>query len=293
VAELAARQHGVVSIAQLRALSVDANAVKYRLRAGRLHRVHRGVYAVGHTRLSREGHYLAAVLACGPGAVLSHRAAGALLGLIISDRSRIDVTVPAPLRPRSGIDLHRTRCLEANDITEKKGIPTTTPARTIQDLADVLPERRLEKAIAQAQILHHLDPDSLIAQLNGRHGASKLQRALATDPQRTRSELEDLFLGLCKSARRPRPEVNATIHTREGPIEADFCWPEHRLSIETDGHAFHANRHAFENDRLRDELLTAEGWRVVRLTWRRIERDPPGVIETLGRLLPEPAEQTA
>jgi len=269
LAELATVQHGVVGRAQLHELGLDNAAIARRIRAGRLHRLQRGVYAVGHTVLSRNGAYLAAVLACGPDAVLSHRSAAALWGLRPSDAPRIDVTVPhtSGFRTTTTVVVHRP--LRTPDPMTHAGVPVTTPGRTLADLALGLPRRQLENAVEAAERLR------LHVALDDDHpGARRLRDAADADRPFTRSELEDAFLELCDRHEIPRPLVNTQVQG----FEVDFCWPEHRLIVETDGH-HHRTRAAFERDRGRDALLTALGWRVMRFTARQLRRGPARVAE--------------
>jgi hypothetical protein len=276
LAELAARQHGVVGVEDLRALGFDRDAIARRVASGRLHRLHRGVYAVGHTVLSRNGAYLAAVLACGPDAVLSHRSAAALWGLRPSDAPRIDVTVPhtSGFRTTRAIVVHRP--LRTPDPMTHAGVPVTTPGRTLADLALGVPRRQLENAVEAAERLRlHVEID------DDHPGARRLRAAANADLPFTRSELEDAFIEVCERCDISRPPVNSI---QEG-VEVDFCWPAHRLIVETDGHAHHGTRAAFERDRARDAQLTALGWRVVRLTERQIREEPERVAALLERLL--------
>jgi len=269
---LAACQHGVVERGQLRELGFDNAAIARRIRAGRLHRLHRGVYAVGHTVLSRNGAYLAAVLACGPYAVLSHRSAAALWGLRPSDAPRIDVTVPRTCGFRTTRTIVVHRPLRTPDPMTHAGIPVTTPGRTLADLATALPRRQLENAVEAAERLRlHLVID------DDHPGAKRLQDAAGADIPFTRSELEIAFLELCDRYAVPRPLVNTI---QEG-FEVDFCWPEHRLIVETDGHEHHGTRAAFERDRARDALLTALDWRVMRFTDHRVRTAAAGVAALL------------
>jgi very-short-patch-repair endonuclease len=262
VAELAARQHGVVSAAQLGAAGLDRHAVARRVKAGRLHRVHRGVYAVGHKRLSFEGRCLAAVLACGESAVLSHRSAGVLWGMLLPSLHPIDVTVPSHSgrEKRRGIVLHRSTTVGSELVTRRNGIPLTCPARTLQDLRRVLSPKWLQKASRKALDLR-LDVTS----------------ALDAEPDLTRSELERLFLRLCRSHSLPSPEVNAGI----GPFEVDFLWRDLSLIVETDGFRHHSSRAAFESDRARDARLQALGYRVLRFTYRQVRETPQAVVASL------------
>lgn len=264
LADLAARQHGVLSLAQLRAAGVTDDAVDWRLRRKRLHRVHRGVYAVGHARLGERGHLWAAVLAV-PGGVLSHRTAAAVWDLCPMPSSRLDVTTTGAARSTKKLRVHHTARLDA---TEADGLAVTTVARTLADLA-ANNERRLDRMMARAEHHRLLDTTALAEQF-GRPGGRRLQAALselqAHGPQPTRSELEERFLDEVKRAGLPRPEVNA----RVAGFEVDFVWREQRLIVETDGAATHLTAKAFEEDRRRDALLASAGWRVLRFTWRQV-----------------------
>jgi predicted transcriptional regulator of viral defense system len=271
LAELAERQWGVVSLAQLRELGLATGAVEHRVRLGRLHRVHRGVYAVGHVALRREGRWLAAVLACGTGAVLSHRTAAKHWGLLHSDQTRIDVTAPRSRGGAPGIRLHRSRSLDALDTTSHEGIPITTVPRTLLDLAARVNAHRLERALAQAERLRLYDDRAirdLLARTNGHRGKAILERAIAHEPKLTRSELEARVLGAVRDAGLPEPMVNTALNALDHqPIEVDLHWPAHHLIVELDGYATHGTRHAFEADRRRDAALQAAGQRVMRFTW--------------------------
>jgi very-short-patch-repair endonuclease len=272
LAVLAGRQWGVVSLAQLCGLGLSPGAVGHRLRVGRLHRVRRGVYAVGHAVLSKEARWLAAVLASGPGAVLSHRSAAAHWGLLQSAATLIDVTAPVTRHGSPGIRLHRSRSLDARDTTSHEGIPITTVPRTLLDLAATIQSHRLERALAQAERLQLYDHRAIIdaiARSNGHRGRTALAQATAREAKLTRSELEAWFLNLVRETGLPEPLANLALTAPDHPhIEVDFCWPSHRLIVELDGWDTHRTRAAFEADRRRDAALQAAGWRVVRFTWR-------------------------
>lgn len=285
---LAIRQHGVITLAQLVELGLSASAVRSRVAAGRLHRVHTGVFAVGHAPLTRDGHQMAAVLACGAGAALSHRSAAAKLGLRPTDRSAIDVTSPGRTgRARRGIDSHSGATLAPDDVEEVDGIRCTNVPRTLLDLAEVVGQRQLERACAQAEVLQRFDLHALedvLARANGRHGAATLRAVLAGHAIAatiTRSELEERFLTFLDAAVLPVPDVN----TRIEEMEVDFAWRSARLIVELDGFAAHSTRTAFERDRARDRRLQAAGWRVVRVTWRQLYEDPRGLARELEALL--------
>jgi hypothetical protein len=292
IAALAGSQHGVIARTQLAALGIGRRAIGHRLRCGRLHPLHRGVYAVGHRVVSREGRWMAAVLAMGSGAVLSHRSAAALWGMRATTRTRIEVAVPGRPGSRPALQVHRVR-LAADETTTHRGIPVTTPNRTLLDLAAVLDARQLEKPINEAEILRLTNPislDDLLERHRGRRGAKALREILATrdlGSTITRSELEDRFLRFLDEAVLPRPEVNVALRVAGQWIEADCVWPNHRLIVELDGHATHATAGGFERDRARDRALHADGWRVVRITWRQLHEERDAVARDLERLLTE------
>lgn len=278
LAELAGAQHGVVSLAQLRGVGLSDSGVRARVRTGRLHCVHRGVYAVGHPRLTRRGLWMAAVLAGGPGAVLSHRSAAALHDLRRSDRRTVDVSAPRG-RSRAGLDVHRS-LVGDEDRACVDGIPCTSVARTLLDLAEAVDRAGLERAVDRAEQVRLLDVraiEEVLARANGRRGVGVLRSVLARfDPQRarTRSELEQRFLRLCDRAGVPRPRVNHLVDVAGETVEVDFAWPRRRLAVETDGHAFHGTRRSFEADRRRDQRLRRAGWETLRFTWRQVVEEP-------------------
>ena len=291
MAALAQRQHGVVSMAQLRALGLERGAIEWRLRRGRLHRVHRGVYAVGHRRLAVRGRLWAAVLACGgiDVAALSHRTAAAVWDLSPLPAGQVDVTSLHRSTSTHTLRVHRGDTLDPlNDVVRQPdGLPVTTVARTLADLAQVLTAHQLERACHRAEILRALDApavEQLLDRLPGRRSKS-LRRALAglaaADPDVTRSELEERFLALVADAHLPRPQANVNVAGHE----VDFLWPAARLVAETDGAAAHLTPTAFDEDRRRDAALQVAGYRVVRFTWRQVTRHPDGVAETLRALL--------
>jgi very-short-patch-repair endonuclease len=288
IAALATRQHGVVSRAQLYSLGLGRRAIEHRLETGRLLSMHRGVYAVGHKKVSRRGRWMAAVLAAGPDAVLSHRDAAALWGVRPCNRARIEVTVPRPQRSRAGIQVHNAP-LPADETTVIEGIPVTTVPRTLLDLAAVVDRQQLERALEQAEAQRLTDPvslDELLQRYPGRRGSRKLAKARARGARGiTRSKLEERFQALLDEAVLPRPELNAPIELNGRQFEADCVWRKQRLIVELDGRAWHDTRQAFERDRERDRLLQAAGWRVVRITWRQLRDDPQAVARDLRRLL--------
>ena len=273
IARLAAHQHGVLSVQQLKGLGLSTSAIGDRVTAGRLHRIHRGVYAVGHDALSNEGSWMAAVLACGDGAVLSHGDAAALWRMLRPHRApaaggrgehSVDVTVPSGngRARRPGIRVHRSSFLSTADLTCHNGIPVTKPARTLRDLRRVLPARQFAAAVRQAEFL-------------------RLSIGDAASSDRTRSELEARFLALLRRHRLPQPVVNVEVAT----YIVDFLWPIERLIAELDGWEAHGTRSAFEADRSRDAHLKVLGYEVVRFTWRQIESDSATVAATIRALL--------
>jgi very-short-patch-repair endonuclease len=287
VADLAIRQWGVVSAEQLYALGLTPAAVTRRVQAGRLHRLFRGVYAVGHDRLRREGRFLAAVLACGDGAVLSHLSAAAHWELLRTEGTAVDVTARRGRRGVSGIRLHRSRSLDDKDTTNRDGIPVTTLARTLLDLAGTIPGHRLERALAQAErlrIYDHRAITDVIARTSGHRGGTILARATALEPRLTRSELEALFQRLVRKAGLPEPLSNHDIEVPDhGREEVDFYWPAHRLVVETDGWETHGTRSAFQSDRRKDAALTAAGYKVMRFTYDDVTLEGATVVRRLRR----------
>ena len=271
----------MVSRDQLVGLGLGADAVDWRVRRRRLHRVHRGVYAVGHLSLTRNGRFMAAVLACGEGAALSHFSA-AVLWEMLGDRNwPIHVTAPRDRR-RPGIRVHRAG-LEGERV-RRDGIVVTTPGRTLVDLADVAPRRLLERALDEADYLR-LDTSGL-APRRGRRGEGVVSSVLAVHAPgstRTRSELEERFLQLCDEYGIERPEVNVHV---EG-YECDFVWRAQALVVETDGGAAHGTARARERDRIKDVELLLQGWRVVRITWVRLFNEPGQVAAQITELLPQ------
>ena len=291
LAVLADRQHGVVSTAQLMALGLARIAIARRTRAGRLHPVHRGVYAVGHLRLSARGRLWAALLASGgpSAAVVSHRSAAALWDLLPTPAGRPELTTLGHGASTPAIRVHRSRSLdpERDVVHDAEGLPRTSVTRTLIDLADVLPPHRLRRACHQAQFLRRLDAGELVAALDRLPGrrARGLRAALAelaiADPELTRSILERRLLTLVAEAGLPRPATNVIV---EGD-EVDLFWRAQRLIAEADGAAAHLTPRAFERDRRRDAALQVKGYRVVRFTWAQVTREPRAVGATLRALL--------
>jgi very-short-patch-repair endonuclease len=286
VVEVAEKQHGVVTLAQLRAAGLGEKAIRHRVGRRWLVRMHRGIYRVGPVADPLAAPF-AAVLAGGPSAVLSHDAAAILHGLAKGPPRRFDVTITSGHRRPQGVVLHRAR-LREDERTLREGIPVTTAARTLVDLATRWRRRDLERAVEQAVILGAATEDELreAAEIR-RKGAARLRAVLdaLTSPSLTRSEAERRLLELIRSADLPRPVTN----TRIGRYEVDALWPDHRLVVEVDGYAFHSTRQAFERDRARDAALQVAGHRVLRLTWRQIAGRPHAVVATLAAALGSPS----
>jgi very-short-patch-repair endonuclease len=285
IGALAAAQGGRVSREQLLRQGIGASAIDHRVRSGRLHLVHRGVYAVGHPAATITGEWWAALLACGDEAVLSHATAACACELMDRPGPRVHVTTARTgIRAPSGVLLHRSRCLYEHERTEVDGMPVTTAARTILDLAATLPVRRLEQLLDRAEARKLVSLEDLtraIADHPGRRGTPRLRAVLAAyTPTVTRSELEERFLELCDRHAVRRPVMNAWV---DG-FEVDAHWPAARLVVELDGYAFHRSPTAFETDRARDVALTVAGWRVVRFTYRQIADEPARVAATIRRL---------
>jgi hypothetical protein len=292
VAGLAARQHGVVGRGQLLAAGLSNDAIDRRIRLSRLHPLHRGVYAVGHPLVSLPGIWMAAVLAAGPEAVLSHHAAAALWRIRDPRDSKPEVIVRRRVdRPRIAA---RRIALQDDEVTIERGIPVTTPARTLFDLAHALTQQQLEAAITEAEINRLGSPTSLadlVARYPGRRGIATLRSILEHHDRIgrtvTRSDLEVAFLAFLDAHGLPRPKTNAAIELEDGrqPM-VDAVWPERRLVAELDSYGIHTTRRNFEEDRARDRALTAHGWRVVRITWRQLhDRDRTALAAELAALL--------
>jgi very-short-patch-repair endonuclease len=285
VARIATDQHGVVTRSQLLDAGVKQRVIAHRLRTGALHRLHRGVYTVGYRSTSPLTHAMAAVLACGPQAVLSHRSAAWLWEIDVTWRGPTEVTTTArSARDRDGVTVHRSRTLTQRHVTVRRGIPVTTVARTLVDLADVLDDRSLARALNEAQLKRLVRLDELAAllpQLKGRHAAKRLRPFVQRPDAPTRSVLEDAFLNLVERHALPRPEVNQ----RLAGYEVDMLWRKQRLVAELDGRRYHEHARAFEHDRDKDATLLAAGYRVVRVTWRRLVDEPKREAERLRALL--------
>lgn len=273
IGRLASRQHGVVSLVQLLALGVTRRAIEVRVGQERLLRLHRGVYAVGHAALTSLSRDMAAVLACGPGALLSHRSAAHAWLLLRSSSPRIEVTASRGCKPKPGIVVHRSRLIHPGDRALVNGIPTTSVARTLVDLADVVDDGRFADAVNEAEVQRLFDLveiEATLERLPGRRGRHRVRRVLAAyrpDPSFTRSRAERRFLRLCAEHGLPRPSTCVFM----AGYEVDAYWADARFGIELDGEAFHHTTRAFHDDRSRDRHLAALGIQVNRVTWRDLQ----------------------
>lgn len=287
ITRLAARQHGLVTRRQLLDAGLSARQLDRRVASSRLRPAQRGVYQVGPL-VSPRAREMAAVLACGPGAHLSHKSAAAVWGLLPPDvSSPVHVTVAGRDRSqRTGIVVHRVPALERSEVTRVDGIPITAPPRTLFDVASVVRGRELEQAVAQAErqgLTRRSELLSVISHHRRRPGVRAMRHMLEDDvePVLARSEAEERFLALVRKTQLPRPKVNTWI----GGHEVDFLWRLERLIVEVDGFAFHSSREKFEGDRRRDADLSAMGFHVLRVTWRQVTQQPEVVLVLVAQAL--------
>ena len=288
LAVLAGRQHGVVAAWQLLRIGFSRKQIEHRVRTRRLQGRFRGVYAVGHAAVTREGRWLAAVLAAGRGAVLSHRDAAALWGLADYAGAAIEVTVPGTgSRDAAGLRIHRTRHLHPSDISSHRSIPVTSPARTLLDLATMIAPRHVELAFEEALRRGVVSVEAVREQVErnpGRKGAPVLRDLLGRAPAnlaRTKSRLEARFLRFCAEEDLPLPGVNVFV----AGFEVDAHWPGTNLIVELDSWEFHSDRASFERDRAKWTDLSAAGYRVIVVTHRRLERERSKLAGSLRGLL--------
>jgi very-short-patch-repair endonuclease len=280
---VAARQHGVVSRDQLLELGYSAQSIKHRVARGRLHPVWPGVYAPGRPELGRHGTWMAAVLSCGPRAALSHESAGALLGILARETGPVEVSVPRAVarRGRPGIAVHRRATLAPWELSDRHGIPVTSPARTLVDLASRLTRDDLEGAIGEADKRDLIDPESLrraLPDFGGQPGVAALRDTLDRRTfTLTDSELERRFLPIARQAGLPPPEPQRWVNG----FRVDFYWPELRLVVETDGLRYHRTPAQQAKDRLRDQAHAAAGLTPLRFTRAQVRFEPEHVRRTL------------
>jgi very-short-patch-repair endonuclease len=290
LAELAEQQHGVVAQRQLRGLGISKDRIRGRLRRRQLHPIHRGVYAYGFRLVGNEARWMAAVLACGPDAVLSHRSAAQLWGLQRGSSWSTEVTRAKGWRAPDGVVAHRAE-LPDDERTVVDGIPVTTSPRTILDLAAVASRRQVERALNEVEVLGLTDrlsiPD-LLSRYPRRRGTAVLCELLDDAFESggvTENDFEELFVPLLDSHGLPRPRFNADIAVAGRFFRADCLWRKERLIVELDGRAAHGTRKAFESDRERDRLLMVDGWLVMRITWRQLRTQQSAIASDLRRAL--------
>lgn len=286
LAQLAGRQYGIVSHSQLIELGYSEAAIARGVQSGRLHRVLRGAYGVGHDAISSHGRCLAAVLTCGSGALLSHTSSGWLWGLTDFCPVLPHVTVPIRGHQRPGVRIHHSTILEEEDLAETEGIATTSVPRTLLDMAGEVRDRGLNRSVEKAERMGLLDIgplDSLLVRAGGHPGRRRLRSAveLYRDPAFSRARSERLFLDLVRKAGLPRPALNTYVEAQE----IDAYWEAERFAVEVDGWEVHRTRAAFERDPLRIEELKLAGVDAIRITARRIEREPAVVGDRLRILL--------
>jgi very-short-patch-repair endonuclease len=290
IAWIAGRQLGLIATWQLQALGISHSAITRMLRRGALHRVHRGVFLVGHELQLPGARELAAVLACGDWSFVSHRSAAALWGLTKVAAAEVEVSVVARnCKSREGLRVHRLARLDPRDSAAKNGIPITAPSRALVDLAASAGSDEVEAALAEARaqrIVSDRQLSDALDRAGNRAGVGALRALLRHQggPRLTRSEAERRLLRLIRAARLPEPEANVRI---EG-FEVDFLWPEARLIVEVDGFAFHGHRPAFERDRVRDMVLRDRGFEVIRVTWKQLVDQPLLVVAHIARALERP-----
>lgn len=283
---LAARQHGMVTRRQLLRAGLSDDVVDARIGRGQLTRVYRGVFQVGPIVAPRAPE-MAACLACGGAAFVGHRSAAVLWQLLPPDPQarKVDIVMRRGIRRHPAIRIRRAGSLRDTEVTRLDGLPVTTPARTIVDLAASASPRDLERALAEALARRRTtrgELQKMLAHARGRRGTAALRAWLEErGPALTRSEAEERFLALVRRAQLPEPELNV----RVAGFEVDFLWRSEQLVAEVDGFAFHADAAAFENDRRRDLALTSTGLRVVRITWQQLMNEPEAVLVRLAQAL--------
>jgi very-short-patch-repair endonuclease len=283
LARIASRAHGVVTREQLLGAEITAEEIRQRLQRGALIAVYRGVYRVGHRAPSVEARYMAAVKACGEGAVLSGRAAGHLLGLLKGTPPDPEVTTPTERRVK-GLTTRRSRRLDRRDRTLWHGIPVTSVPRTLVDLASLLSSDALALAVHEAGIRHHTTPDQIeavLARLRTAPGAGRLRRVIHGDVHVTLSKLERRFLALLREAGLPLPQTNRPA----GGRRVDCRWRDLRLTVELDGYRYHRSRHAWEQDRRREREARERGDEFRRYTYADVFEEPAAMLADLRRLL--------
>jgi very-short-patch-repair endonuclease/predicted transcriptional regulator of viral defense system len=291
IARVAKRQYGVISRTQLLSLGFEAGAIGRRIRAGRLHQLHPGVYSVGHRVVPRQGHWMAAVLASGPGAVLSHWSAAALWMIRPNSRSAIDVTTAHRSRSWKGIKRHVSLVPEDERVVEE-GIPVTSVPRTTFDLAATEDMDRVVAMLREAEYRELWDRLSLwdlLERYPGKRGSRKVRLALERikeEPSgRKRSKLEERFSPFLRRWHLPLPRYNDWIQAGGKRYQVDCHWPGTNEIVELDGWAGHKGRVAFREDRARDRRLKVAGYSITHLTWNQLDDEPEAIAADLRALL--------
>jgi very-short-patch-repair endonuclease len=293
LAAIASAQEGVVALWQVCAAGLSARAVQNRAQARRLHRLFPAVYAVGHPAVSSDGRRIAAVLACGEGAVLSRFSAAKAWGILNGDGRRFDVVAPGRSGGRVGderlIDLRRTRRLADEDVTVLRGIPITTLARTLLDLAGCARARVLRRAVHEAEVMRLLDVDAVLATIErnpGRRGTRTLRELLAVPaPDPSNGELATAFLAVCVDHGLAAPRLGVFVDGGDRLYEADALFAAERVIVELDGRQVHGTARNFQADRRRDSVLAAHGYQTLRYTWRRLHDEPAAIAAELRQIL--------
>lgn len=280
--ELARNQHGVLSRDQLVEIGYKRHAIDHRIRTGRLHPLHRGIYAVGRPHVTVHGRWMAGVLACGDGAIISHSSAGALWRIGPEDRGVVELSLPSPFqRCRPGLRIHRRPSIDPGDVTTEYGIPVTTPVQTLIDMSLRLDRPGIERMINEADKYNVLHPPGLRRALDergGEPGAAKLRHILDRRTFRlTKEELERRFLPLARRAGLPTPLTGRWVNE----FEVDFYWPGLGLVVETDGLRYHRTPAEQARDRLRDQTHTAAGLTSLRFTHEQVRYEPEHVLAVL------------
>ena len=288
---MASRQKGIVTYAQLRAAGLSPGKIKRSVRIGAFHRLYLGVYAVGHTALAPWARELAALLACGKGAIISHWSAALLWGLIDRAPAQVDVTLTSRrCRHKAGIALHQALGLDKRDLRVRHNVPVTSPARTLIDLAAVTGTDELERLVAEARIKRLIRPAELEKALErhrGRNGAGRMRdlRRAEGRPGITRSKAERILRRMLGRADLPQPRTNVRLRSAGRTYETDFLWPSEKVVVEVDSWGFHGHRAAFERDRRKTMALQAAGYHVIRITAVQLELEPLLVIAQIARAL--------
>jgi very-short-patch-repair endonuclease len=284
IAKIAGRQDNVITWEQLLSAGLGRGAIAHRVAAGSMQRLHRTVYLLGAAPPTLMARARAAAMACGPDAVVSHHSAAQMFGLLTEAERYVDVTVAGRnFAPRSGIRRHRVAQFPRQDVTKMRGIPVTSVARTICDLAATEPRNEVEHAFQEALYRRIVTPRAVAAVIEreARRKGAPIIRALIEDPRMTRSEKERALLKLIDAAQLPRPVTNVRLH---GYL-VDAYWPEEGLVVEFDGRKAHGHLLAFEHNRKRDQVLVAHGVRVMRVTDRHLQGEPVAVAARIAQAL--------